>query len=74
MERSDKYTDVFHLMKMEELLNKVRPFLNWESNRSRAASERLLLQKALYWFGTGQYHSMGDMHGVSKDSVYTGCV
>jgi len=72
MEGSDEYTDRFHLtsMKMEEFLSVGGPFLHWETNRSRAASEKQLLQIALHWLGTGgQYHAVGDMHGVSKDSA-----
>jgi hypothetical protein len=33
-------------------------------------SDKQLLQIALHWLGTGgQYHSVGDKHGVSKASV-----
>jgi hypothetical protein len=54
---------------MEELLSMGGPFLHRETNGSRAASEKQLLQIALYWLGTGQYRAVGDMHGVSKDSA-----
>jgi len=72
MEASDEYTDRFRLtsVKMEEFLSVGGPFLHRETERSRAASEKQLLQIALYWLGTGgQYHAVGDMHGVSKDSA-----
>jgi len=72
MEGSDEFTDRFRLtsVKMEELLSMGGPVLHRETNRSRAAREKRLLQIALYWLGTGvQYHAVGDMHGVSKDSA-----
>jgi len=54
-------------VKMEELLGMGGPFLYRETNRSRSASEKQLLQIALYWLGTGgQYHAVGGMHSVSK--------
>jgi hypothetical protein len=53
-------------VKMRELLSMLGPFLHREANRSRALSEKQLLQIALHWLGTGgQYHSVGDMRGVS---------
>jgi len=72
IEGSDEYTDRFRItsVKMEEHLSMGGPFLYRETNRSRSASEKQLLQIALYWLCTGgQYHVVGGMHGVSKDSA-----
>jgi hypothetical protein len=55
---------------MEEHPSMIAPFLPWKTNQSRTLSEKELLQIALHWLGTGgQYHSVGDMHGVSMASV-----
>jgi len=54
MEGSSKYTDRFRLtsVKTEKLLNMFGPFLRRVTNRSRALSEKQLLQIALHWLGT----------------------
>jgi hypothetical protein len=53
-------------VKVEELFSMVGPFLQWETNQSPALSEQFLLPG----LGTGgQYHTVGDMHDVSKASV-----
>jgi hypothetical protein len=72
MEGSDEYTDRFCLtsVKMEELLSMGGPFLHRQTNRSRAAGEKQLIQIAQYWLGTGgQYQAGGDMRSVSEDSA-----
>ena len=38
-------------------------------NQTKWCSEKQLLQIALLWLGTGLYHSMSDMHDVSKANV-----
>jgi hypothetical protein len=72
MEGSYEYTDRFRLtsVKMEELLNMFGTLLLRVTNRSRALSEKQLLQTALHWLGTGgQYHSVSERNGVSKASA-----
>ena len=56
---------------LELLLNDIGHFLRRATNRSMALSEKMQLCAALHWLGTGtHYHAVGDMHGISKASVY----
>ena len=57
-------------MKIEELTSVDGSFLHWKTNLNHTLSEKELVQiVALHWLGTGQYHSVGDMHSVSMASV-----
>jgi hypothetical protein len=72
MEGGDEYTDMFRLTsaKMEELPSMVGSFLHQETNQSHVLSEKQLPQIALHWLGRGgQYHSVGDMQGVSMVNI-----
>jgi hypothetical protein len=71
-EGSDEYTDTFCLttVKMEEFSGTVGPFMHRKTNRSHVLSEKQFLQIALHWLGRGgQYHSVGDMQGVSMVNI-----
>jgi hypothetical protein len=58
-------------VKMEVLSNAIGHRLQHETQRNYALSVQQQIQIALHWFGTGcQYHSVGDMHGVSKATVH----
>jgi hypothetical protein len=54
---------------LEELVSMIGPFLQRETNRSSALTEKELLQVTLHWLGTEQYHSVDDVNGVSKACV-----
>lgn len=57
-------------IKMESLLQDIGPRLRRATRRSEALTERMVLCAALHWLGNGgQYHGIGDMHGISKASV-----
>ena len=56
--------------KLETLLNDIGGHLSHPTRRSEALSAKLQLCVALHWLGSGaQYHTVGDMHGISKASV-----
>ncbi|KAJ4425616.1 hypothetical protein ANN_27812 [Periplaneta americana] len=57
-------------IKMQALLDEISHFLYKPTLRNRALSPKEQLCIALNWFGNGgQYHAVGDMHGVSSASV-----
>lgn len=57
-------------VKMEQLVTDLGPQLFRPTHRSQALSVKLQLCVALHWLGSGgQYHTVADMHGVSKASV-----
>lgn len=56
---------------MESLLEDIGHQLQHATGKSGALTAKQQLCIALHWFGSGcQFHAIGDMHGVSKASVF----
>ncbi|XP_063220565.1 putative nuclease HARBI1 [Bacillus rossius redtenbacheri] len=56
---------------MESLLEDIGHQLQHPTGKSGALTAKQQLCIALHWFGSGcQFHAVGDMHGVSKSSVF----
>ncbi|XP_050297261.1 putative nuclease HARBI1 [Anthonomus grandis grandis] len=52
------------------ILNRIEQQLAHDTRRNYALTPKQQLMVALHWLGSGmQYHSAGDMHGISKATV-----
>lgn len=52
------------------LVERLGPALRHRTERNHALSARFCVLVALHWLRNGgQYHALGDMHGVSKATV-----
>jgi hypothetical protein len=55
---------------IETILNEIGERLQHPTRRNKALAPQQQLLIALHWLGNGgQYHAVGDMHGVSKATV-----
>ena len=53
------------------LLNRIGPVIQHTTGRSYSLSAHQQLLTTLHWLGGGaQYHSVADMHGISKATVH----
>lgn len=70
MENSYEYNERFRLIgqKFDLLINLLAAFYEEKPTEVELHQKKNI---ALHWLGRGvQYHSVGDMHGVSEASVY----
>lgn len=67
-----EYNERFRMssLKVEELLQGIGHLLRHPTKRNKALTPKQQLCIALHWLGNGgQFHAVGDMHGVSAASV-----
>lgn len=67
-----EYNERFRMssIKLQGLLEDIGNHLEHQTNRNYALSAKQQISIALHWLGSGgQYHTVADMHGISKASV-----